>query len=577
MKQFLLKWLPHNGHLYNFCKSYVEKHDGDCNGDMETNGELRVMRQYLPGCSVVFDVGAHTGEWSRLALQIKPDLVIHCFEPARDNFDHLIRNVSSPNVTCNPFGLSSERGERPLFIYRSAPGLHSLYQRRGLEDGWGLKTPQETETVKLDTLEDYCAERKIDRIDFLKVDVEGHELEVFKGGRSLFEDGRIGMIQFEYGGCNIDSRVLLRDIFEFFEELNYSFFKILPDRLKPFRRYDQRLENFKYQNWILISNKSETLPTEPDPPEAIEPEKSLMERSRLVAREAALVDDLRSEIRIMPEPKAATDTAAEVAWVGNRMKLRKCILEKDPREFLTWDVVTGSMFVGNRAYIDNELAYLMQRPDWERVWEAVIQEDPVGDPKPFKRNKGSSGNRIHQAYHLARFEEATGQPISRFPLVVEFGGGYGSLCRIIHKLGFQGRYFIFDLPEFTALQKYYLGSLAMELIEARDFFAGRRGILCTSDPKLLGSMAASEAQTGLFVATWSLSETAPAFREQIMTLPAINATGAYLIAYQSEFEGIDNTHFFGAWRKSKPGIRWVQCEIAHMPGNYYLFGHNVLS
>ncbi|HRT63171.1 MAG TPA: hypothetical protein P5551_12530, partial [Syntrophales bacterium] len=184
----------------------------------------------------------------------------------------------------------------------------------------------------------------------------------------------------------------------------------------------------------------------------------------------------------------------------------------------------------------------------------------------------SSGNRIHQAYHLARFEEATGQPISRFPLIMEFGGGYGSLCRIIYKLGFQGRYFIFDLPEFTALQKYYLGSLAMELIEAKAFFSGRRGILCTSDPELLGSMAASEARTGLFVATWSLSETAQALREHIMTLPAMHAASAYLIAYQNDFEGIDNTHFFDAWRKSKPDIRWVQNEIAHMPGNHYLFG-----
>lgn len=262
MKHFLLRWLPYNGHLYNFCKSYVEKHDGDCNGDMATNGELRVMRHFLPGCSVVFDVGAHTGEWSKLARAINPGLAIHCFEPSRDNFDHLTRNVSSPNVTCNPFGLSSEKGERPLFIFRSAPGLHSLYQRQGLEDGWGLKTPQESETAKLDTLENYCAERQIGRIDFLKIDVEGHELEVFKGGRSLFEDGRVGMIQFEYGGCNIDSKVLLKDIFEFFEGMNYNVYKIFPDRLKRFRRYDQRLENFKYQNWLVIHKTSGSSPRE---------------------------------------------------------------------------------------------------------------------------------------------------------------------------------------------------------------------------------------------------------------------------------------------------------------------------
>jgi len=294
-------------------------------------------------------------------------------------------------------------------------------------------------------------------------------------------------------------------------------------------------------------------------------------------REAALIKKLRNEIHALPEPEAVEASAAEAAWVGNRVKLRRCILEKDPREFLNWDVMTGSMFVGNRLFINGELHYLKSLPDWHRLWENVIEEDHAGAPKPYKGHRKSSGNRIHQAYHLARFEEATGQPISRFPLIMEFGGGYGSLCRIIYKLGFQGRYFIFDLPEFTALQKYYLGSLAMELIEAKAFFSGRRGILCTSDPELLGSMAASEARTGLFVATWSLSETAQALREHIMTLPAMHAASAYLIAYQNDFEGIDNTHFFDAWRKSKPDIRWVQNEIAHMPGNHYLFGTVAMS
>ena len=130
----------------------------------------------------------------------------------------------------------------------------------------------------------------------------------------------------------------------------------------------------------------------------------------------------------------------------------------------------------------------MSRPDWKQVWEEILEEDSAGDPKPYKGYRRSSGNRIHQAYHLARFQEETGLPVSRFPLIVEFGGGYGSLCRLVHKLGFKGQYIIFDLPEFVALQKFYLGSLAMPLIEAKDVSSGRRGILCTSDLSVLGSV-----------------------------------------------------------------------------------------
>lgn len=256
MKTFLLRSLPFSSHLYNFCKGYIEKHDGDCNGDMMTNGEYRLLGQFLPGSSVIFDIGAHVGEWTNHALAINPHLQIHCFEPGKDNFEKLTANVKSAQVVCNFFGLSSSRGERSFFIYRDAPGLNSLYQRRGLEDGWGLATTHEIETVQLDTLENYCRDRNIQKIDFMKVDVEGHELEVFKGGVSLFREGRVRAIQFEYGGCNIDSRVLLKDIFEFFQGMHYQFYKILPVSLRMVERYDQRLENFKYQNWLIVDSKT---------------------------------------------------------------------------------------------------------------------------------------------------------------------------------------------------------------------------------------------------------------------------------------------------------------------------------
>ncbi|HQL90042.1 MAG TPA: hypothetical protein PLQ15_05525 [Syntrophales bacterium] len=285
----------------------------------------------------------------------------------------------------------------------------------------------------------------------------------------------------------------------------------------------------------------------------------------------------REEVLALPVIDGCARDGSSTAWLNARMELRRQVLEGNPLRFLNWDVVTGSMFVGNRPFIDIELRYLTKLPDWKRIWEGILVEDPVGDPKPYKGYRRSSGNRIHQAYHLARFEQEAGMPVNRFPLIVEFGGGYGSLCRIIHKLGFQGRYVIFDLPEFTALQKFYLGLLGMPVVREKDAVSGDSGIYCMSELPELGFTTQKEATHGLFIATWSLSETEESLRQHIVKLPAVDSAAAYLIAYQNDFEGIDNTHFFDAWLKSKPDIRWVQSEIAHMPGNYYLFGHKVLS
>ena len=303
----------------------------------------------------------------------------------------------------------------------------------------------------------------------------------------------------------------------------------------------------------------------------------MMRWRRVTKEQAALVDALREEIRALPDIRENAESRAESAWLTHRRELRRRILEDDPLRFLDWDVVTGSMFVGNRPYIDVEHHYLMSRPEWKSIWEGVIQEDPAGDPKPYKGYKRSSGNRIHQSYHLCRFEEETGLQVSRFPIIVEFGGGYGSMCRLAHKLRFKGLYVIYDLPEFVALQKFYLGLLGMPQIEAADASTARQGILCTSSLAMLGSVNAQETQNSLFIATWSLSETDLAFRELIISLPAIGGAGAYLITYQRDFEGVDNPRFFDAWREKKTGIRWKHKEISHMPGNFYLFGQKVAS
>jgi FkbM family methyltransferase len=238
----------------------LEKHNGENNCDIHTNGELRFIKRNLGKCRTVFDIGANMGEWTELALKINQNINFHCFEPSSHIFKKLISNDLPDNVICNNFGLSSAKCEKPLFISEDGSGFTSLYQREGLENGWGIKPSKQKEMVRLDTLENYCREKNITEIDFMKVDVEGHEFEIFKGGKSLFDSAQVKIIQFEYGGCNIDSHVFLKDIFDFFKNMNYSFYKIYPDYIRPVQRYDQRFDNFQYQNWLIIRKDYRVVP-----------------------------------------------------------------------------------------------------------------------------------------------------------------------------------------------------------------------------------------------------------------------------------------------------------------------------
>ena len=71
----------------------------------------------------------------------------------------------------------------------------------------------------------------------------------------MLRENRIGIIQFEYGGCNIDSRVLLKDLFGMFEGFSYQFYKIFPKGLTAVTGYSQQFENFQYSNWLAIHQK----------------------------------------------------------------------------------------------------------------------------------------------------------------------------------------------------------------------------------------------------------------------------------------------------------------------------------
>jgi len=249
----LIKMIPHNPKIYNFFKRYIDRYNGENNDNMITNGEMRFLLGNIGNHSVIFDIGANVGQWTKVVLNTNKKLNIHCFEPSKYTFKKLINNNFPPNVICNNFGLSSDKKEELLHISKRGSGLNSLYNRKGLNDRDGIFPQQQDEKIQLDTLENYCNENDIKLIDYMKIDVEGHEFEVLKGGKKLFNNNHVNVIQFEYGGTYIYAHLFLRDIFDLFKEWNYDFYKIFPDHIKLVKNYYPRYDNFQYQNWLIIN------------------------------------------------------------------------------------------------------------------------------------------------------------------------------------------------------------------------------------------------------------------------------------------------------------------------------------
>lgn len=198
--------------LFRAAQRYIDRFNGDNNCDPSTIGEKYLLRRLLPKMhgGVVFDVGANVGNWSRYCLAIDPILQIHMFEPSAATFQKLSGAKWPDSVKLNNIGLGERDEILQLNIVETTSGINSIYKRHGVKSA----KVKSVEPIQIKTIDAYCEEEGIEHISFLKVDVEGHELAVFKGAKKLLEKRAIDLIQFEYGGCNLDARVYLFDIWK---------------------------------------------------------------------------------------------------------------------------------------------------------------------------------------------------------------------------------------------------------------------------------------------------------------------------------------------------------------------------
>jgi FkbM family methyltransferase len=142
----------------------------------------RLVDVLVSAPGVVFDVGANCGWYSALVSRRFPDAKIHAFEPAPD-LQHVLRMNVGGNVTVVAQAVGDHAGTAALHINPDSQQTNSTLVdavRPFAKRGRITKVD-----VPLTTLDDYCAANRIDKVDVLKVDVQGAEGSVFRGARTL--------------------------------------------------------------------------------------------------------------------------------------------------------------------------------------------------------------------------------------------------------------------------------------------------------------------------------------------------------------------------------------------------------
>jgi len=221
-----------------------------CSGE-EVAFSILKRRFQPPFC--IFDVGANQGQFLKLILSqmTGKDFSVHCFEPSKETFGLLEKSIQADRrIKLNNLGIGKEKGSVLLHFDKAGSGLASLTKRR--LDHLGIHF-HETETVTIDTIDNYCAENAIRHIHLLKLDIEGHELDALAGARNMLENKSIDMVAFEFGGCNIDTRTYFQDFWYYFVGFNMNIFRITPSGyLFPIASYKEIYEQFRTTNYIAI-------------------------------------------------------------------------------------------------------------------------------------------------------------------------------------------------------------------------------------------------------------------------------------------------------------------------------------
>lgn len=197
--------------------------------------EIYILNKFISAGSLCFDIGAAYGRYTFIMSRLVSDSGhIYSFEPGSYSckvLSNVVKFHQLENVTIIKKSLSEEDGFTKLTIPikkggKIGPSLAYLSL------GANPKNIGITEEVELTTIDKYCSQMQISRLDFIKCDVEGVELSVFRGGEETIRHYQPVVL------CEVDKDCMEkfgfhpREIYDFFRNLGYNSFVLEGKEIK---------------------------------------------------------------------------------------------------------------------------------------------------------------------------------------------------------------------------------------------------------------------------------------------------------------------------------------------------------
>ena len=217
--------------FYNFFENYI--HLKRIKGFLSKKVELNDP--------IIFDVGSHKGKLAKLMYDLYKNAAIYCFEPNKSMNDDL-KKIGN-NIKVYNCALGEKNEEKQILINKidltntlSKINENSLYLK--IKNFILAKSKKDNvyETIQVISLENFCIEKKIKDIDFLKLDVEGYEYNVLLGAKNIIKNVKFVMLEVQKN--NMYNGYSKKNIEVFLKENNFILIKTFKF---PFMFFEDRI------------------------------------------------------------------------------------------------------------------------------------------------------------------------------------------------------------------------------------------------------------------------------------------------------------------------------------------------
>ena len=237
-------------HFYYYIETYAKNKLGKGIMNPVLNGEYILLKKIIDNVKSpnIIDVGSNVGAYTKKAIHYAKNktLFIHSID-ANPEMKNFFNEIDYPGFTFSNIGIGNDNGKLTFYSDNKLGGKasSSFYKHYYLEN-------HNKYEVDIFTIDQIFSELKWGKVDLLKLDIEGSEMEALEGAKKSFEKEIINITQIEYNPSWIKANRSLENLFDFKEKFSLDMFRLTKTGLLPLNKYHHSLDDFNYQNIILI-------------------------------------------------------------------------------------------------------------------------------------------------------------------------------------------------------------------------------------------------------------------------------------------------------------------------------------